>query len=344
MALQKAYNIKVFNLSGVYQKTINEKQIMGDVRFTSQLDGGQGELVITISDEIDSTIVAYNNIIKVYENDTVNNGVIIYSGVVTNITRVSEGGGDYIEVRAIGLATMLTWKMYYSGSFTFSKNMEVSLIIKDIVDNFSTVYPSILSYTGTSIEATGITANFTFDYTKSLEAIRKVSGVATNTFYVDENGVVQYHPKTGAIGQLTHYLTAGKDIESIRIEENAEEVVNKYFLTWASGTISAVDATSQTTYGVRELRESNTAIGDVTTANNFGASYISKNKDAKRKIQIVVNSAYNIETIRPGDLVTVRNFDYTISSLQIQKIEYNTDRITIDLDQVTSLAREITRL
>jgi hypothetical protein len=112
MALQKAYNIKVFNLSGVYQKTINEKQVMGDVRFTSQLDGGQGELVISISDEIDSTIVAYNNIIKVYENDTTNNGVLIYSGVVTNITRISDGGKEYIEVRAIGLATMLTWITY----------------------------------------------------------------------------------------------------------------------------------------------------------------------------------------------------------------------------------------
>lgn len=73
MALQKAYNIKVFSLSGLYQKTINERQIMGDVRFTSQLDGGQGELITTISDEIDSTIVAYNNIIRVYESDTTNN-------------------------------------------------------------------------------------------------------------------------------------------------------------------------------------------------------------------------------------------------------------------------------
>lgn len=39
MALQKAYNIKVCNLSGIYQKTINENQIMGDIRFSSQLDG-----------------------------------------------------------------------------------------------------------------------------------------------------------------------------------------------------------------------------------------------------------------------------------------------------------------
>lgn len=199
MALQKAYNIKVYNLVGTYQKTINERQIMGDVRFTSQLDGGQGELVIQIADEVDSTIVAYNNIIKVYESDTVNNGIQIYTGVVTNITRISEGGKDYIEVRAIGLATMLTWITYYSGSYVFSKNLEVSAIIKDIVDYFTTIYPSLITYTGTSVESTGITANFSFDYTKSLDAIKRVAGVATYTLHVDHTGKVQYHPKTGAI-------------------------------------------------------------------------------------------------------------------------------------------------
>lgn len=43
-----------------------------------------------VADDVDSTIVAYNNIIKVYESDTTNNGLLIYSGVVTNITRISE--------------------------------------------------------------------------------------------------------------------------------------------------------------------------------------------------------------------------------------------------------------
>lgn len=76
-------------------------------------------------------------------------------------------------------------------------------------------------------------------------------------------------------------------------------MVNKYILTWSSGTITAQDATSQSNYGIREYRESNTSILDVGSANSYGAAYISENKDLKRNIKIVVNSEYNIETIRP---------------------------------------------
>lgn len=70
---------------------------------------------------------------------------------------------------------MLTWLVYYSAGYVFSKNLESSLIIKDVIDYFSTVYTGVLSYTGTSVESTGITANFSFDYTKCLESIKKVS-------------------------------------------------------------------------------------------------------------------------------------------------------------------------
>lgn len=70
---------------------------------------------------------------------------------------------------------MLTWINYYSASYVFSKNIEVSLIIKDIIDYFSTVYSGVISYTGTSVESTGITANVNFDYSKCLESIKKVA-------------------------------------------------------------------------------------------------------------------------------------------------------------------------
>jgi hypothetical protein len=79
---------------------------------------------------------------------------------------------------------MLTWIHFNQSGYTFTKNQEIALTIKNVVDYFSSVYPSLISYTGTSIENTGITANFSFDYTKCLESIRKVVSGATYDFYI----------------------------------------------------------------------------------------------------------------------------------------------------------------
>lgn len=155
MAIQKQYNIKVYNLSGVYQKTLSQKVIMSDISFSSQIDGGQGELRVSLAVEVDSTIVAYNNIIKVYETDENNPlGILIYSGIVTQITRISESGREYIEMTALGLASLLSLVYFYQSGYTFTKNQEVSLTIEDAIDSFSVDYPSLITYDASSIEST----------------------------------------------------------------------------------------------------------------------------------------------------------------------------------------------
>lgn len=345
MARQKAYNVKVFSLTGNFQRVLSETKIQNEIYFTAWLGGWQGEVTIQLAVDVASTIVAYNNIIRVYESDDQNDGVLIYSGVVTNISRISDRGRDYIEVRAIGIASLLTWIYFrFWGNYTFTRNQEIANTIKEAIDFFSTLYPWLVSYTGTSIENTWVTANLSFDYTKCLDAIKRASGWSTYELYIWSDGVAQYHPKYGGIGEITHFVTVGRDVEEIRIEEDSEDIVNRYILTWQSGTVTAENATSQLDYGIRELRETNTSIVDVWSANSFASTYILDNKDLKRRIRVVINSEYNIETIRPWDLLTVRNFEYAITSLKIQKIEYNCDRITLELEQITSFAEEIAKI
>lgn len=342
MENQKSYNIKIYSLQGVFQRTLPETAIMSDVRFSSQINWWQGELSVTLALPIDTTLVSYNNIIKVYESDVNNNGVLIYSGVVTNIKRNSTDRGDIVDIRALGLASMMTWIFYYSGAYSFSKSYEPSIIMKDMVDYFSTQYPGIISYDANSMEATWLASYITFEYAKCFESANKIQATTPFWWHVDASGKFHFHPSTGAIGQLEHTFTVWYDVESITIEETTEDVVNRYILTYAGwSTYTANDATSQTAYGIHEARDTDSDINDLTTATNTANAYILKYKNPKRRITIVVNENYNIETIRPGDLVTVMNFSYSISSLQIQKIEYNSDKIIIELEQIQSIAQEI---
>jgi hypothetical protein len=68
---------------------------------------------------------------------------------------------------------------------------------------------------------------------------------------------------------------------------------------------------------------------------------MAKNKDTKKKTIVTVNSNYDIETIRPGDLIQVQNFEYSISGLQIVKIDYNPDNIKLELEEFNSFTKEI---
>jgi hypothetical protein len=98
----KNYNIKVYNLAGAYLRTFSPASIMNEVSFTSQINGGQGEFRALINIPFASTLITYNNIIKIYESDEINpNGRQIYTGIVGSLKRITEDGKEYIEMRAL---------------------------------------------------------------------------------------------------------------------------------------------------------------------------------------------------------------------------------------------------
>lgn len=238
---------------------------------------------------------------------------------------------------------MLSWNYYQSGAnYIFSKNQDPSATIREIVDSFSVNFPGLITYDANSVENTGITSNLSFSYNKQNEAVTNTAKTATSWFWtIDGLGKLQFHPKTGAIGQINHKLSMDYDIDEIRVEENLERLVNTYILDYNGGTVTQTDAISIANYGVRTLHESKTDIGNISTANATAAAYIAANKNPVNKISITVKSVYDIESIRPGDLVTVRNFNYDISALQINRIQYNPESITLELEDITSLAKEI---
>ena len=101
----------------------------------------------------------------------------------------------------------------------------------------------------------GSSLTVSFAYEKCLDSMKKTAGLTDYWWTVDGTGKLHFKPKNAG---ATHYLTFGKDIDSLEIEENAEKTVNEYFLDWASGTVSASDFPSQSTNGKRQLRESET--------------------------------------------------------------------------------------
>lgn len=245
--IAKNYNIKVYTIAGAYVRTFSPSVVMDGVSFSAQIGGGQGEMRCKLNLPFSTASIAQNHIIKVYEADDANSsGRIIYTGIVGSLLRVNDSGSEYVEMRALGLASLLSYVYYASPGYSFSKNQDANATVKDIVDSFSVDYPGLISYTGTSTEDVGANSNISFDYDKCLDALTKTVGTSSYWWSIYADGTMQFHPKTGAVGQVTHNVTIGKDVDSIEVEENSEKVVNSYILDYSGGTVTASDAPSQT--------------------------------------------------------------------------------------------------
>ncbi len=199
MDRKKNYNIKIYTTAGAYVRTLPPSVVMTGVSFSAQVDGGQGQATIKLSIPFNTSLIAYNNIIKIYESDDANpTGRQIYTGIVGSLQRTNEGGAEFVEIRAVGLASMLSW-IYYdaAGAYSFSKNTDASNIMKDIIDRFAVKYPGLITYDGSSVETSGITANLSFAYTKALDALRNAAQTTQFFWTIDGTGKLQFHPRTG---------------------------------------------------------------------------------------------------------------------------------------------------
>ena len=64
-------------------------------------------------------------------------------------------------------------------------------------------------------------------------------------------------------------------------------------------------------------------------------------KNAKRQTQIVVNSKYDLESIKPWDKVVLLNTTYELPNLVIQKVVYAPNQATLFLDRYETFAETV---
>lgn len=77
----------------------------------------------------------------------------------------------------------------------------------------------------------GSSLTISFSYEKCLDSLKKTVALTDYWWTISGTGKLYFQPKSAG---TTHYLTFGKDIDSIEIEENSEKIVNEYFLDYAS--------------------------------------------------------------------------------------------------------------
>jgi len=323
------FTIKIYEQNWTFVRDIQE---INDISFTSQINGGQWEVRVETAQSVADIAGKVLKIVKTQWTTT----SLIYSWIIGKITRNIKESSEYYEVVALGLASLLQDTLFkYSGAYSFSRStVDPAQIVRDIIDSMNAVYP-LYSYTAGSVQNVGITVSVDFYYETSIEALSKVSELTESWWHIDENGLVYFLPRSWT---TDHILTVGKNVNEITIEYDSENIVNDYFFEHSAGVYNSTDSTSITAYWKRTKYETKTQI--TSGFADIAAAFIAENKDPKRKVSASINSEYDFFTLTPGEILEFKNIE-TLPPLQIQRVTYNRNEATLDLEEYNSLAKEI---
>lgn len=268
------------------------------------------------------------------------NGRLLYTGFVTQIdSRYGQQETTLVTLLSYGAKMdKLILENASATTVTYS-SQDPTAILRNVLDKF-TAAGGIPDYDSTSTTLTNTSISYTFKVNTYYEAIQKCLELApTDWFwYLDmAQNIIYFRPKPV---QTTHLFIKGRHINSLKLEQHIEALVNVVYFT--GGPTAGVnlfnkysDAPSVATWGTYARKITDNRVTSDTTAQIISQSLIDRYKNPTYRSQITISdSVYNIEDVRLGELVTFANFGNDIDTLtmQIVGISYKPDEITLQLD------------
>lgn len=341
--IRKTYQIKSYWYDWTYKKTVNPSIVMKDITFTSEIRWWLWQMTVSLNLPISNDRFAKSDIIEVYCFDPENiDWRLIYRGVLTRIKRLLSNKGEFIILTCLWMLAFINRLVFIQSTAQFNKDQHPDLTLKNVIDYFNTIYTHWrISYSAWNIASLPTDISLDFDYTKCGEAMKKVQqATADRFFFIDADGDVTY--KANSASTTNHRLKVTQEIDDFVSDEEVESVVNQLFLRRSGGVAGgANDPTSQTTYWRIDGVVSATNVGNLDSAIEYGTRYIDENKTEKKEIKLTVNSNYDIESIKPWHAITILNTDYETPPLQVQKVTYRYDMVTLELDRYSTFAQSI---
>ena len=308
------YNIKIYDRLHNFKTTLSEKLISCDFNFSASIDSWFSSLKINYFWDYK---INHRDIILVYKGSQ-----LIYQGFVTWVNFHSDRTGKRQIITCRWMIGLLAFKPYANQTIT----NDPGIILRDIFSSIDGWFNIswIKNYgQNISIEAKNLT------YLTFMQEV--VKQIPDRWLFVDEHNKVRFSPY-----EINHSLTYMLDCYSIDIQENSTDYFNKINLKWYNWTVTSSDVTWIELYWESVFNTEETEIKNASTA-NLRAQSILKEKNITKNYQILVNDQYNYYSIKPGQLLTVKNSEEKIMNKKIKQVLYWKESATITLDSYKSL-------
>ena len=222
---------------------------------------------------------------------------------------------------------------------TTYSSLDPSAMLEQTIDNY-VGQGGAVSYTGASIDNTGLTVSYTFVVATILEVIKRIKSFSPSDFYYYVNPAtnVLYFKQTATTPH--HRFIKGRHFEQFEISGTVENVVNELYFT--GGLVGStnlfkryVNSDSITAQGRRRLQlRTDNRVTVTATADRIAESVLDQNPGIVYSSPItILTSTYDTSSINVGDIVKIEGFgnfiDYLL--LQVARIRRTPDKVDLTL-------------
>ena len=303
------YNIKVYNRLWTFIQTLNEKEISCEYSFSASVNWGYTALKFEYYWDFE---LDHKQRIKIYKE-----WKSIYQWFITGLTKKADKSWKRQIVNCSWTIGLLSFIPH--SSWTINDNP--SNILRNIFN--SSWYWYDVSWIQNYPETISISSNSS-NQLLFLQDVLKQTG--SYCLFIDAENKVWFTPY-----ETTHILTFNDDCYNIELSEDSSSFYNRFTLTYTWWSTSLDNTTSIERYWVNTLNVEETDIKDLNTA-RLRLNTLLKEQDIQRNYKLSVNWNYDYYSIKPWQLVSLRNTDWIIENKQIKQVQYSKNTAVISLD------------
>jgi hypothetical protein len=306
------FNIKVYNRNWVFIQTLRESEISCKYSFSASVNSGFSSLSFEYYWDYK---LEHKQRIKIYKQ-----WKAIYQWFITWVSIKADKSGK----KQIIKCSWLLWLLSFTAYQDWTLNINPGVFIRNTFNSLGFDVSPVRDYTSSiSIESENNT-------TLSLlqEILNQTSDYA---FFIDAENKVWFTPY-----ETHHLLTFNDDCYNIDLSEDSTNYFNSITLKYSWGSVTWSNASWIAKYWTNQLVVDEQEIKDNSTA-NLRLNSLLKEKDIVRNYKVSVNSNYDYFSIKPWDILSVRNTEWIIENKPVKKVNYNQNTAEIILDSYQSL-------
>lgn len=269
----RSFEVKFYDQYGNLKQVFNN---LANIDWEWNRVGGCGQAVLEVFQSYDymQETMRPKSSVKIFINNELR-----YTGKLIKIMRSAYAGKESVLLTFYGYLTDLSFLTVR----TSYESMEVSDIVKDILDNYVLPYSQI-TYDTADIDMTDyVVQSVNFNHSV-MDAIRLLSDIAGNVEWGVDRNKKFFFKATSPVVKKVYII--GKDIVKYQEERDDESVVNILDVFGADGYMTTLSAAlSVNTYGTKMDRLFETSISEASDGNRYGSVILKKRSSAKRRIK-----------------------------------------------------------